>query len=258
VTPSRTLTLPSATGTADLHREMLPQKDNLCGPFWGSLVLRAHGVDADQDAVALAAGTILPAGGEPDEWLPRGAAPRDDYRIDLPRSDDRSVTGTSATGLARAIERLSAGALTVTAVPAPLTAGQLEELLESAAARDAFVIANLDTGPLWGTHPSQQEVLDFLSQGRDTGPPTDWAVGHFANPIGLTGSSGGTMVVVRDTYGQMGEDGRHLQPIHRFLRAIDGRGLLVVAETAFALPAGIAPGLWDNGTPDRGKEDGTT
>ena len=50
--------------TATLHEEQLPQKDNLCGAFWGAIVLRAAGFDhVDQDLVALESGTLLPAGG---------------------------------------------------------------------------------------------------------------------------------------------------------------------------------------------------
>lgn len=57
--------LGSAERTAALHAATLPQKDNLCGGFIGSVALGAFGVDADQDEVAAAAGAILPAGGDP-------------------------------------------------------------------------------------------------------------------------------------------------------------------------------------------------
>lgn len=62
--------LGSAERTAALHAATLPQKDNLCGGFIGSVALGAFGVDADQDEVAAAAGAILPAGGDPARWLP--------------------------------------------------------------------------------------------------------------------------------------------------------------------------------------------
>ena len=106
----------------------MPQKDNLCGAFWGSLALRAAGIEqvdgepVDQDTVAREAGAILPSGGDPASWLPPGGTSRDDYRLELPTRDDESITGTSAIGVAAAVEKLAGGALTALPVTGGFTA----------------------------------------------------------------------------------------------------------------------------------------
>ena len=67
---STTVVTDWAERTAELHRVMMPQKDNLCGAFWGALVLTAAGYEhIDQDLVALESGTLLPEG-EPHPPLP--------------------------------------------------------------------------------------------------------------------------------------------------------------------------------------------
>ena len=63
--------MPEPADLAVLHGRELPQKDQLCGAFWGALALAANGYPADQDGVALRAGTTL-AEGDPSEWLPPG------------------------------------------------------------------------------------------------------------------------------------------------------------------------------------------
>ena len=57
---STTVVTDWAERTAQLHRVMMPQKDNLCGAFWGAIVLPAAGIEhADQDLVALESDTLL-------------------------------------------------------------------------------------------------------------------------------------------------------------------------------------------------------
>src|SRR5262249_3128835 len=59
--------LPGARALLAIHSRELPQRDDLCGAFCASLALRAAGVEdhaaepLDQDAVALAAGSIVSA-----------------------------------------------------------------------------------------------------------------------------------------------------------------------------------------------------
>src|SRR5215216_2640028 len=67
--------VPGARNLAGLHERSIPQRDQLCGPFWGALVLTAAGHPTDQDEVALRAGTTL-AEGDPAGWLPPRAPPR--------------------------------------------------------------------------------------------------------------------------------------------------------------------------------------
>ena len=101
-------TVPDRRAFAAAHAAERQQMDNLCGCFWASLALRAGGIDADQEAVALAAGAILP-GGDPQTHVAPGATPRFDYRVELPLAADPPTAGTAAPPLAAAIERLSAG-----------------------------------------------------------------------------------------------------------------------------------------------------
>src|ERR671932_167211 len=93
--------VPGPSDLAGLHERSMPQKDQLCGAFWGSLVLTAAGYPADQDEVALRAGTTL-AEGDPAEWLPPGASPRTDYTLSIPVAADKASSGTSAPSLPRA------------------------------------------------------------------------------------------------------------------------------------------------------------
>jgi hypothetical protein len=47
---------------ASLYERAMPQKDQLCGAFWGSLILSATGHTASQEEVALRAGSALAEG----------------------------------------------------------------------------------------------------------------------------------------------------------------------------------------------------
>src|SRR5215208_3268081 len=93
-----------------------------------------------------------PRGGDPVEWLPPGAAPRNYYTSDLPLTPDGASAGTSAAGVARSIEKLSGGALSVIPVAGPWTEEKVASLIETASesAPECVLIANLHTGRLWG------------------------------------------------------------------------------------------------------------
>lgn len=246
-------------GLAQLYAAERQQMDNLCGCFWATLALRAAGIDADQDGVAVAAGAILP-GGDPQTHVAPGATPRNDYRVELPVDATPGVAGTAAPAVARAIESLSRGALAVIPVAGPWTAETVRALMD--AAHGATLIANLRTGLLWGSHVPPGMVLAHL-RGEDVKPPAaDWDVGHFANFAALVRGPAGDLVVVRDTYQELGLEGHHLQPPDRVaaaLRRDDGQegGVLAVVETS-AAPAlrerlerdGFELRHWHNGTPD--------
>jgi hypothetical protein len=247
--------LGSAERTASLYAATLPQKDNLCGGFIGSIALGAFGVEVDQDEVAAAAGAILPTGGDPAGWLPPGGSPRDDYRLEFERSDDEAITGISAPGLARAMTALGGGALEVTPVAGPFTAASVCELIGIADEADAALVANVATAPFWGSRPTAEQLAAYLATGAGQGPPADWAVGHFVLLAGLLRGAGGSLVIVRDTYGSLGLDGHHVQPPGRMARALEGRGVLVVCRAGATPPLeGFAISIWDNGTPDTAKE----
>ena len=246
-------------GFAELYAAERQQKDNLCGCFWAALVLRAAGVDADQDGVAEAAGAILP-GGDPQTHVAPGATPRNDYRVVLRVDPAPNVAGTAAPAIARAIERLSGGALAAIPVAGPWTAGSVRTLMEAAA--DATLVANVRTGAFWGSRPDPATILAHLGGERVEPPPADWDVGHFVNLAALVRGRAADLVVVRDTYQELGLAGHHLQPPDRVaaaLRRDDGHegGVLAVAAAAVAGDLrgrlerdGFELRHWHNGTPD--------
>jgi hypothetical protein len=249
---------------AELYAAERQQKDNLCGCFWASLVLRAAGVEADQDEVAANAGAILP-GGDPQTHVAPGATPWNDYRVELQVDPTPGVGGTSAPAVARAIERLSGGALAAIPVAGPWTADTVTALIDGAA--EATLIANVRTGAFWGSRPGPAAVLAHLRGEPVDPPPADWDVGHFVNFAALVRGPAADLVVVRDTYQELGLAGHHLQPPDRVaasLRRDDGHEggvLAVVASSGAAALRGRLEGTgfelrhWHNGTPD---PEGTT
>lgn len=257
--------LPGPRDFVLLHEREMPQKDQLCGAFWGALTLSAAGHATSQEEVALRAGTTL-AEGDPASWLPPGASPRADYEAKIPVAPDEASAGTSATGVARSIEELSGGALSVVPVAGPWSAETVVSLvgISAATAPECALISNLRTGRLWASRPPARLLLDYLLGRPVEAPPPDWDCGHFLTIAGCVAGPGGALVVLRDTYPQLGWDGYHLQPAGAVAAALergDGLegGVLCVCETqaaeALAVRLGEAGfGLrhWDNGSPDGG------
>ncbi|MDQ6822257.1 MAG: hypothetical protein M3076_18270 [Actinomycetota bacterium] len=253
----------------ELHAAELPQKNELCGAFWGTLALRAAGVSADggpidQDAVGISAGSVLSA--TQLNELPAGEPGRTDYRVSFPTVDDPTACGTSADGLVRALRELSSGSLGVLPIAGPWTPASVQVVLEAATActQPCTLIANLATSHLWGSRTSPQTLLAYLSSGNsDFGPPPDWDVGHFVGLLGAIKGPCGTLVVVADTYRALGWDGLHVQPIeglaHALARTGSNRpsGVILVASSEEAADverrigdAGLEMRTWENGSPD--------
>lgn len=259
------MVLPGPPGFLQLHERAMPQKDQLCGAFWAALVLTASGHAVGQEETALSAGTTL-AEGDPASWLPPGATPRADYEAAVPVAADPASAGTSATGVARSIESLSGGTLAVVPVAGPWDAETVSSLIEvsAATAPEAVLIANLQTGLLWGSRPPARLLFDHLLGRAVRPPPPDWDCGHFLSLAGRVDGPGGTSIVLRDTYRQLGWDGHHLQPAAAVAAALergDGQegGVLCAcgASEAEALAgrlgeAGFRLRHWDNGSPDGG------
>jgi hypothetical protein len=201
-------------GAADL-----PQVDELCGPFWASAALRTAGFAVAQEEAAAAAGSVLAPPDAPPS-LPPGEPGRRPS-AELPVGDP---AGTSAHGVARAIEELSGGALTAVPASGEWTAARLVALLDGL--EDPVVIANVFTGPLW----------------------EDWQVGHFVAIAGVVGEG---RIALRDSY----ETRRsHIHPAERVAAALEGRGLLILTEEPedvreHVLEVGLQADLWDNGSP---------
>lgn len=234
------------------------QRDHLCGPFHAARVLRDSGVvefegePLDQDLVALHAGTTLPLGAA--EEVPAGAASLCDYRYELPRVD-RERAGTSASGLATAIEKLSGGLLVCVPLRGKWTAASVQGLMDL----DARLLANLRTGRLWGSRPPQEDLLAVLDGiCVEDSPSPDWDVGHFVELVTLLRTRRGSLVLVRDSYPSLGWKGVHLQPPSAIAAALmrdDGRQggvLAVVGPQAAAGVERLASGLglraemWEN------------
>jgi hypothetical protein len=260
--------LPGSERLLRSHARDLPQRDDLCGAFCAALALRAAGIEeragepVDQDAVALAAGTIVSALSN-REILPFGEQGRRDYRVSLPTVEDSAVSGTTPAGLVHAVQELSDGQLAAIPYGGPWTAETLGGLFDVAGSltRPVTLLANLATHHLWGARPGIEQLLGHLLDGAQHGPEPDWDVGHFACVVGRIRGPGGSLYFIADTYPSLGSGGVHLQPEENLARAIDRRdmpagGMIVVAcaEDAPAVRSGAAgvgllESLWDNGTP---------
>lgn len=229
--PSFELTLlPGARTLLEAHARELPQRDELCGAFCGALALRAAGLaerdgePLDQDAVALAAGSVISETPDTDS-LPHGERGRRDYRVSLPLTEDSALAGTTAPGLVHAIERLGGEELAAIPYAGPWTAASLDGLYElaGALANPVTLVANHATAHLWGTHPRVGQLLDYLLDGKLDGPPPDWRVGHFACIVGRARGPGGSLYALADTYPVLGNGGIHVQPRERLVAALERR-----------------------------------
>jgi hypothetical protein len=259
--------LPGARELLAVHARELPQRDDLCGAFCGALALNAAGIAGrdgdpiDQDAVALAAGSIV-SGARDAGTLPRGETGRRDYRLSIPTIEDPDVSGTTAAGLAEAITTLSAGALEAIPYAGPWNAATLAGVFELAGALEhpVTLVANFATHHLWGGRPSVNQLLSYLLDGQLDGPAPDWHVGHFACVFGRVRGPRGSLYGVADTYPALGDGGVHLQPQERLAAALERReepagGLFVVAYAGDAATVrtggaalGLAERIWDNGS----------
>lgn len=259
--------LPGAQELLAVHARELPQRDDLCGAFCGTLALNAAGIEefggetVDQDAVALAAGTVVSAIRDEGN-LPLDERGRRDYRVPPPLIDDATASGTTAGGLAHAVEQLSGGALAALPYAGPWTTDTLAGVFDLAAGleRPVTLIANLATGHLWGARAGAGPLLAYLLDGEHAGPASDWEVGHFVCLIGRVRGPRGSLYVIADTYPSLGSDGIHLQPQERLAVALERPGMapggLIVVVAASDAPAlrsgvgalGLSEGAWDNGT----------
>jgi hypothetical protein len=259
--------LPGARTLLEAHARELPQRDDLCGAFCGSLALNAAGLSErageplDQDAVAVLAGSFVSR--VPDtSALPAGEHGRRDYRITPPMIDDASVSGTNCVGVLRAVQELSDKRLCALPYAGPWSGVALAGLFDAVAAlaRPATLIANVATRHLWGSAPSVSQLLGLLLDGADGGPPPDWDVGHFVCVFSRIAGPGGELYGVADTYPALGVGGVHVQPRDRLARALErpdmapgGLIAVVAREDAAAVRAsadscGLQERAWDNGT----------
>lgn len=239
------------------------QRDHLCGPFHAARMLRDAGIaewqsePLDQDLVAVHAGTALPEA-ELGPQVPAGAAGLGEYRFELPRVEP-ARSGTSARGLAAAIEKLSGGALSCVPIAGPWSARAVTGLMDAVALFDVRLLANLRTGRLWGSRPPLEALVAVLDgQAVAEPPPPEWDVGHFVELEQLLRGRRGELVLVRDSYPTLGWGGVHLQPPSALAEALargDGHegGILVVGPPPaagemrrLAVPLGLEVRIWNN------------
>lgn len=264
--------LPGALRVNQAHRLAGQQPDNLCGPYWVTILLQAYDRAAfSAEAVALLAKSVLPVG-DSSLWLPKGASSRQNYSIALPQSRRVEDAGTAVSGLIEAVSRASEGRYALVPLRANWSAERVTGLLalcEDFPRWQATPICNLQTGFLWGSRLALGDALAHLS-GEDIDPPkVDWNIGHYLTLAGtvkgtarsFSTDTARTLVIVRDSYPTFGWDGYHLQPaeaIANALRRDDGaeRGVLlfVAAKNQLEIEGetrarGFDIAVWDNGTP---------
>lgn len=214
--------LPGADRVLAAHPALLPQPDQLCGPFATRSALHAVLAAAavpDLGALARAAGTRVWPHDEP-AWRPAGAPLRTDAWEGLPRADDPGRSGTDADPLAAGLP----GVAPVAVVPVPgsgADAAAWGGLLTALRTADhpVAVVANLRTGPTWP--PAH--------------PLAGWDVGHFVVLVSFDGHEVG----VADSYHEAGADGWApgcrgvpLADLVAALAAPPGRGLLLLTDPA--------------------------
>lgn len=259
--------LPGARAILQEHQREMPQKNELCGAFWVTLALRAFaGAALEQDHVGLAASSLLSAIQTADS-LPPGHPGREDYVLELPRTDDPDIdSGTASEGLMVATTRLSDGRFTAVPVSGEWSAPRISALLTGLAALDCdlLVIANSATRALWNSHASPAELLGYLADGEAATPPAEWDVGHFIGVLGWIEGPGGSLAICADTYPTLGQSGIHYQPFDAMAASLrrdhseffGGMLFFVPTDkvdnvTALVLTVGLEATLWDNGTPYR-------
>ncbi|MFP5021287.1 DUF6885 family protein [Pseudonocardia phyllosphaerae] len=246
------------------HAAALPQPDQLCGPFTARLaVVALTGRAPDVAAFARVAGTAIWPQDVPAA-RPPGAAARTDAWDGVPHAGSEAAAGTSAPGVGRAVEELSGGALAAVPATGTWTPDRLRVLLDGLTGIPVVPLANVVTSWFASTHTPAAELEAFLETGDDRGlPRADWKAGHFVVLYGREDGPGGVLLAVADTYPQLGDDGRHRQPLPRVAAALArGRsatgGLVLVTGAghrdgvrAAVRAAGMRVEWWDNGTPDR-------
>lgn len=255
----------SAAVQVDQAYRLDPQQpDNLCGPYWGALLLRVQGLsEMSADYLAALAGSVLPVG-DPASWVPPGASSLQNYRLPLPEAARPEQGGTAVPGLVAAVAQASEGRYSLVPLRAAWSAGWLESLVALCQANpdwQAVPLCNIRTGPLWGSHPPLSQVIAYLSGEAVAAPPADWDVGHFVSLAGVVEGPSRSLLLVRDTYPVLGWDGYHLQPASALASALvredgnEGGVLLFVASKLKAAVAqqaqalGFEIAVWDNGTP---------
>jgi hypothetical protein len=197
------------------------------------------------------------------------------YRYPMRSSSDPAVSGTSSSGVARAIAVTTNGALGTVPIPGrgpdgrpQLTEERWAALFDLVHARladwDLHVVFNYQPDHLLkpnGPEYTVEALRDPAAIARL--PRDDWGVGHFVGLAGLWRRPwGDRWIVLFDTYKNRGFAGYQPQPadlMRQGLIRTDGRGggmLLVLPSRRLAealrvvRDLGLEAATWDNGSPD--------
>lgn len=254
--------LPGAGQITAAHRSAGQQMDNLCGPYWGAILLRSRGIDVSAAQLAVQAGSVLPIGTR--SWTPPGVSPRQDYQVSLPLTDNLALAGTTVAGLMTAVAKASDGRFALVPLQAKWSLEWVDKFLKLCIANpawEAVPVCNIRTGLLWGSRLGLGEAIAYLEGKAIQPPPADWDVGHFLTLVGKVEGAANSLILVRDTYPSFGWDGYHLQPAAAIAAALnrddglEGGVLLFVAakdklEVERQAEAwGFQVTAWDNSTP---------
>ena len=279
---------------ADLFDTFDDQRPATCGAYATRYLLAplgfrsSDGVDTTrEDYLAHLAGTVIEETELEDVRTARDAVaaeslsdaeaierfPRTWYAWPLRSSNDDAITGTSPTGVARAIALGSGGALVTLPIPSrrgdravlftPERFGALLDLLESnVASWGVHPIANLEVDQLLDATSDAFDVAALAGADPEVVIPRErWGVGHFVG-IGAIwrDASGRRWTLLLDTYKARGFDGYVPMPAESLRRALvreDGRdgGLLLVVrrkaldEARQAIEAlDLEVRMWGNGS----------
>ena len=257
---------PYIASLLSLYEKAGQQPDNLCGPYWISLLLQSHGMHSVSAVdVALSASTVLPSQGNPMDWLPPQASSRlgPGYEC-IPTIPDIEACGTSVTGLIHATEQLSQGQFCLIPLQSMSWMDGLLAIWELANIYpdwQIIPILNAHTSYFWGSTPPLLSLLTYLD-GRPTSmPAADWSVGHFALLIGQCQGRVQSLYTLLDTYPQFGWNGIHLQSPKAIAQSLQrpnqttqgGIALFVATQwRSHLIPLAENAGLqiipWNNGT----------
>lgn len=267
--------LPGINALFDRHGQVGQQPDNLCGPYWVSMLLQTYGkYPVSAVDVAQAAATVLPSQGNPSDWIPSGATSRQENGYNsIPTVSNIDECGTSVAGLIEATENLSQGLFSLLPIQPDLQLecqaehwkSALDTLVQICQAHSpwgAVPLLNSHTSYFWNSRLTPADVTQFLQTGRAPATNPDWAVGHFALLVGHLQGHAHRLYAILDTYPQFGWNGLHLQPpsaiaqsllrphqstqggILLFIKSKDKSHIQQVMEQR-----GFHIAVWNNGTP---------
>jgi Family of unknown function (DUF6885) len=296
--PDDSLTLVDRAGAMAARFNALgPQRPATCGAYALSYLLPAlgftkhAGIDLSaEDYLAHLAAVVVEADevGPSDVVTRRVAAGelsteealqqfgRTWYRFPVRSSADPVESGTSPTGIARAIEHGTEGALGCLPVAGRTADGSvalhparwdalLQLLADHAADWGWHAVLNYEVNQVLNPVEPEYRVENLRAEDADVRiPRDDWGVGHFAGVLGLWRRrvDHRWWLVLLDTYKERGFTGYQPQPAELVRRAIvreDGRGggmLLVLPRDVLARASraveqlGIEGRMWSNGSPE--------